>query len=186
MPTMIDHAANGRAIDDLIAWLLASPRFGPRLDPQRLGTMGHSAGGLATLLAAAGNPRIAIWVGLDPVDLRGIGMAAIPTLRAKPVILRAEPSIWNSLGNARDLARALGPACEDHLVAGANHIDPEWPTDLPAQLTIGFADETRRQQFIALAVTALKTPLLPAAPSASARPAPVHAPTPRRRVGAAA
>jgi hypothetical protein len=156
MPTAVDHAGNGKAIDELIAWLLASPEFGPRLDGRRLGTMGHSAGGLATLLAAVGNPAIGIWVGLDPVDLGGMGAAAVSGLRAKAVVIRAEPSVWNSFGNARGLVKALGPACEDHLVPQANHIDPEWPTDLPAQLAVGMADEGRRRQFVGLAVEALQ------------------------------
>ena len=36
------------------------------IDTRRIGLMGFSAGGLATVLAAADDPRAALWVGLDP------------------------------------------------------------------------------------------------------------------------
>jgi len=47
-----------------------------QIETGRVAVVGHSAGGLATLLAAADNRHIVLWVGLDPVDSGDIGAKA--------------------------------------------------------------------------------------------------------------
>jgi len=110
----------------------------------------------STLLAAADHPNVKIWVGLDPVDRDGIGLAALPRLQAQAVILRADPSSWNAQGNARSLIAALGTHCQSDLIAGAIHIDAKWPTDALAELACGKSSDQYRAAFAAHALAALK------------------------------
>ena len=123
--------------------------------------MGFSAGGLSTLLAAADDPNVKIWIGLDPVDRDGLGLAALSRLHAQPVILRAEPSSWNAQGNSRTLIEVLGTRCQTSLVPGAIHIDAEWPTDALAELVCGKSSDQNRAAFASHALAALKAALLP-------------------------
>jgi dienelactone hydrolase len=162
LPAWSDHQRNGRAINKLIDWLCTTSPHAQRIQKDRVGVMGFSAGGLSTLLAAADNSAIALWVGLDPVDRNGWGAAAAARLQAKAVILRAEPSPWNDNGNAATIERRLGGRCQSVRIPGAVHIDAEWPTDWAAELMCGRSDEQKRAAFVADAVTALKSVLMTA------------------------
>lgn len=157
LPAWADHRRNANAIPQLITHLTQS--HPDRIRPDHIGLVGFSAGGLATFLAAADDPRVRVWVGLDPVDRSGWAAAAAPRLRATPHLLLAEPSPCNANGNARSIAAALGPRAHTHLVPNATHTDPEWPTDPLAELACGKSDEARRQQFVRLTTDAL-TPML--------------------------
>jgi acetyl esterase/lipase len=161
LPTFSDHPRNARAINELIAWLRTDRSTSSRIDPSRIGAVGFSSGGLSTLLAAADNPQIRIWVGIDPVELRGLGVAAAPRFHAKAVVVRAPPSSWNHDGNALHLEQALPGGATDFVVPDAVHIDPEWPTDWRMEILMGKADEARREQFVRHAVDALRTELMP-------------------------
>jgi dienelactone hydrolase len=138
----------------------ASPQA-QRIRAEHVGVMGFSAGGLSSLLAAADNPTIAVWVGLDPVDRNGWGAAAAARFQGTAVILRAEPSPWNAHGNAAGLERALAGQCRSTLIPGAIHIDAEWPTDRAAELLCGRSDDRRRGVFVEQATAALKAELMP-------------------------
>jgi dienelactone hydrolase len=157
LPTWSDHPRNARAIGELASWLCAAAPHANHINSQQIGFMGFSAGGLSTLLAAADHPNVRIWVGLDPVDRDGLGLAALSHLSARPVILRAEPSSWNTQGNSRALIAALGPRCQTSLVPGAIHIDAEWPTDALAELACGKSSDQCRAAFAAHALVALKS-----------------------------
>jgi dienelactone hydrolase len=159
LPTYADHARNARAMGELMDWLCATPPHAGRINPRQIGVMGFSAGGLSTLLAAADHPNVTIWVGLDPVDRDDMGLAVLPRLRAQPVILRADPSSWNAQGNSRALIAALGTRCQSDLIAGAVHIDAEWPTDALAELACGKSSDEYRAAFAAHALAALKAAL---------------------------
>jgi dienelactone hydrolase len=161
LPAWSDHPRNARAIGELTVWLCATPPHATCINPQKIGLMGFSAGGLSTLLAAADHPNVKIWVGLDPVDRDGMGLAALPRLHAQPVILRAEPSSWNAQGNSRTLIEALGMRCQTDLIPDAIHIDAEWPTDALAELACGQSSDQNRAAFASHALTALKATLLP-------------------------
>src|SRR6266568_1006842 len=79
LPSHTDHRQNGHAIDDLIQLLSTNPPEKLRsaqIETGRVAVVGHSAGGLATLLAASANRHIVLWVGLDPVDSGNIGANA--------------------------------------------------------------------------------------------------------------
>ena len=158
LPARSDHARNGRFISDLRAYLCAVEPWRQRIDPSRVGLMGFSAGGLASLLSAADNPDVAIWVGLDPVDWKGIGAKASLLVKCHAVVLTAEPSACNARGNARRIIAAL-PRCDHFKVAGAVHVDAEWPTDWMAEAVCGRSTDERSSEFRRRATAALREAL---------------------------
>jgi len=164
LPAWSNHARNGRFLSELRAYLCAGVSWIQRIDPSRVGLMGFSAGGLASLLSAAEDPDLAIWVGLDPVDWKGIGTKAAPLVKCHAVVLTAEPSACNARGNSRNIIAAL-PGCEHFSVAGAVHVDAEWPTDRLAEAVCGRSTDERRSEFHRRATAALREALamLPAA-----------------------
>lgn len=126
LPTRSDHARNGAGINDVLQQLESGAAAWP-VDTTREAVMGFSAGGLSTALAAAANRRVALWIGLDPVDRGGAGAAAV-TARAFPaVLITAVPSACNANGNGAALAAALPGPWLSLAVAGASHCDPESP-----------------------------------------------------------
>ena len=154
LPTRSDHTRNGRFISDLRDYLCAIGSWRQRIDPSRVGLMGFSAGGLATLLSAADDPSLAIWVGLDPVDWNGIGTRVAPMVHSRAVVLTAKPSACNAQGNCRSIITAL-PHCEHYGIPGAVHVDAEWPTDWMAEVVCGRSMEERRREFRRRATAAL-------------------------------
>jgi hypothetical protein len=155
LPTRSDHVRNGRYISELKAYLCQGEAWVKYVDPLRVGLMGFSAGGLASLLAAAANPDLAIWVGLDPVDWKGIGVKAASQVRCQAVVLTAEPSACNAHGNSRGIITAL-PRGEHYGIPGAVHVDAEWPTDWMAEVVCGRSLEERRREFRRRATIALR------------------------------
>lgn len=146
LPAWSDHKRNARFIAQLRAHLCTSEPWRQRVIPSRVGLVGFSAGGLATLLAAAGDPEPRIWVGLDPVDHNGMGAQAAPLVKCHAVVLTAEPSACNAHGNARSIITAL-TRCEHFRIAKAVHVDAEWPTDRFAELFCGRSTEEIRCEF---------------------------------------
>jgi dienelactone hydrolase len=159
LPAWSDHARNGRAINELIAWLIAHATDDTPVDRARIAVVGFSAGGLATLLAASDNPSIDLWIGLDPVDRRGVGEAAAARLRADAVIITAEPSSCNAHGNAKNIARAFGERATVIHVPGATHADAEWPSDWKARLLCGGTSPEHQASFVRHATAALESKL---------------------------
>jgi dienelactone hydrolase len=154
LPAWSDHARNGRFISELNEYLCTAESSRWHIDPAQVGLVGFSAGGLASLLSAAGNPGLAIWVGLDPVDLNGLGVKAAPFLNCPALVLTAEPSACNAHGNARSIIAALR-RCEHIQVTGARHVDAEWPTDWLAEAVCGRATDEKRSEFLLHATAAL-------------------------------
>jgi hypothetical protein len=161
LPAWSDHVRNGRFLSDLCTYLCTDESWRPHIDPRRVGLMGFSAGGLATLLAAAHNPIPVIWVGLDPVDRNGIGARAAPLVMRRTVVLTAEPAACNAHGNARGIIAAL-PHCEHFRIAGSVHVDAEDPTDWLAEAICGRSTEEKRGEFRRRATTALRQAFWPA------------------------
>jgi dienelactone hydrolase len=155
LPSIFDNRENARVINGIIPWLFANSPHAERMDSRRIGLMGLSAGGLNTLLAAADNPLVKLWVGLDPVDHAGLGLAAAPRYKGASVILRAPPTAWNGNGNALLIEKALPNGCKDILIPDSVHIDAEWPTDIFAELAIGISTEKAREAFARNAVDAI-------------------------------
>jgi len=155
LPSRADHLRNGRFLSELRAFMVADESWTKRIDPKRIGLLGFSAGGLSSLLSAAHAPGPLIWVGLDPVDRDGLGVKASAMVQAEAVVLTAEPSPWNAHGNAMDIVAAL-PRCAHVKIAGAVHVDAEWPTSWLAELVCGRSTEEKRTGFQARATEALK------------------------------
>ena len=73
LPHALNLWGNGDAIVEAAHRLEAGALELPPLDRSRLLLIGTSAGGLATVLAAAQLPGLGGWIGLDPVDRTGTG-----------------------------------------------------------------------------------------------------------------
>lgn len=85
LPHWLRHAANADAIVALVKAI--EPEHG--LDGRPVVLIGTSAGGLASLLATDRVPRLALWIGLDPVDTLGLSEGAARGLQAPALVLRA-------------------------------------------------------------------------------------------------
>lgn len=121
--SVYDHAANGR---DLV--LLA--------DEITTGSVlyaGHSAGALASVLAATQDPDAISVIGLDLVDIWNLGVAAAPSLSVPVAGLVGVSSACNSKNNGL----AVWSAASDTRVLSigeADHCDFENPTDAACQM----------------------------------------------------
>ncbi len=155
-----DHATDGKILSALLDWLVAESQtagsaLAGRVDGSRRGVMGHSAGGLASLLAASTDSKINVMVGLDPVDVSDLGKTAAAAVKVPVTFVRAKPADCNSAGNAAAMFAGLaGPALTLEVV-DATHCDPEWPSDPACSLLCGAADDTRRTRFVRYAMATL-------------------------------
>ncbi len=154
LPTQSDHARNGRFISELQTYFGSGDSWSKRIDPSRVGLLGFSAGGMSSLLAAAESPQVKFWVGLDPVDMNGLGASAARKLGSRAVVITAEPSACNADGNARNIMAAL-PQAEQITIAGAVHVDAECPSSWLAELVCGRSTQERRDAFRLHATQAL-------------------------------
>lgn len=146
LPTWSDHARNGRFLTELRVFLLSDAAWRQRFDAERIGLLGFSAGGLSSLLSMAESPGPVMWIGLDPVDRDGLGVRAAATVQAEALVLTAEPSSCNADGNATAIAAALPRGRLVH-IAGAVHVDAEWPTSWLAELVCGRSTAEKRASF---------------------------------------
>lgn len=129
-----DHAKNGKIVSALLAELVkqgaaAGDSLQGKVDGDRRGVIGHSAGGLAVILAAAADPTIDVVVGLDPVDNGGMAVAAAPTIKVPATFILAEPGACNSNGNATAVFPKLGGPRLSLKVKGSGHCDGESPSN---------------------------------------------------------
>lgn len=129
-----DHVKNGATIQALVGEVA---RAVAKADATRIGLEGHSAGGLATTLAAAKLKPQAV-VLFDPVDNGGIGKAAFATLCSSTLVLFADPGTCNKTAEWK----GFGPTSQGPLalanVKGATHCDGEnEPRGLCAAPVIG-------------------------------------------------
>ena len=158
-PALANHALNGRVLAELVSQM-RDGRISMKMKPgKRTALVGFSMGGLTTLLAAARQPLDA-WVGLDPVDMDGTGVAVAKKLAVPCAILRSEPAAWNKHGNARQIGAALPELRFSLKVRNATHLDAESPTDLLGQLACGFVDAERQSTFKRYTIAFLRATLL--------------------------
>lgn len=148
LPSFSDHAGNGAWIaEDLVPELQAHDGVG-----DRLALVGHSAGGLATLVAAA-EVGPDLWLGLDPVDNGGLGAATEQDVSAEAVFLLGEESDCNADGSGHGWSTA-GPRTRVRF-ADATHCDFEFPSDSLCTAFCGGEDDTRRARILDYAVAFL-------------------------------
>jgi dienelactone hydrolase len=146
LPSVLDLRGNGDALARFVQDLEAGAV--PSLDVRReeVVLIGTSAGGLASLLAAAQLPNIAGWVGLDPVDRTGSGTRAASRLQSPAVVMLAEPSMCNLLTSGRSIAEALPQRWRTVDVTDASHCDFEDPTNNMCQAMCGRSSDATREE----------------------------------------
>jgi len=108
--------------------------------------IGTSAGGLASLLAAARLPGLAGWIGLDPVDRTGSGTRAASTMQSPAIVMLAEPSLCNLMTSGRAIAEALPKRWRTVDVTDASHCDFEDPTNNMCEAMCGRSSDATREE----------------------------------------
>ncbi len=142
------------------------------LGARRVIYVGHSAGGLAAVLAGRADPRTVGVVTLDVVDAEQLGVSAAQELTVPLVALSGEPSPCNADNNGLAMV-AANPHAQLERIAGANHCDFEAPTDwrcrlLCAATTAPIAtleQAARRVRIIQLTTAALQSLMSRARPN---------------------
>jgi pimeloyl-ACP methyl ester carboxylesterase len=151
LPQWIQHDANAGAIVALVKAMEAEHG----LDTRPIVLIGTSAGGLAALLATDRVPRLALWIGLDPVDTFGISEGAARKLQAPALVLRAPSGPCNVGGSARRIAEWL-PQRRTERIDGASHCDFEDTTNWRCESVCGPADPARQTLIIEEVVKAAR------------------------------
>jgi len=151
LPHWVRHEANA----DAIVALVEAVRAEQGLDALPVVLIGTSAGGLAALLATDRVPRLALWIGLDPVDTFGISEGAARNLQAPALVLRAPSGPCNVGGSARRIAAWL-PKRRTERIDGASHCDFEDTTNWRCESVCGPADAARQALIVDAAVTAVR------------------------------
>jgi dienelactone hydrolase len=144
LPHWVRHGANADAIVALVAAMAADEG----LETLPVVLIGTSAGGLAALLATDRVPRLALWVGLDPVDALGQSKAVARNLRATAVVLRAPNGACNVVGSARRIAAWLPDGHTEQRIDGASHCDFEDTTNWRCESICGPADAARQSLIV--------------------------------------
>ena len=129
LPHVVDYWRYGSALAELAKELETGALGLPPVERSRVVLIGTSAGGVASLLAAAELPGLAGWIGLDPVDRTGTAVHAAAQLTSPAVVLLAEPSGCNLFGSGRSIARAVPWLLRSTKLQGASHCDFESPTN---------------------------------------------------------
>jgi hypothetical protein len=120
--SIYDHATNGQ---DLVK-LTDAVTTGAAI------YAGHSAGGLASMIAASQDPSTRGVLGLDLVDAFSLGVSAAGSVSAPVAGLVGISSSCNSKNNGLDVYRAA-PDAQALYVTEADHCDFENPTDTLCQ-----------------------------------------------------
>lgn len=119
-----DHAQNGADLNALVAELAIGPVV----------YAGHSAGGLAAVVAAAGDDTTVALLGLDMVDNMDLGVDSAPSVSAPAFDLVGEPSQCNTTNNGLTVFGAM-PQGRALRVADADHCDFQNPADFLCGIT---------------------------------------------------
>ena len=162
LPHIVDYWRNGAALAELAKELESGALGLPPVERSRLVLIGTSAGGVATLLAAAELPGLAGWIGLDPVDRTGTAVHAASQLTSPAVVLLAEPSGCNLFGSGRSIARAVPWLLRSTMLHGASHCDFEAPTNKFCKVMCGASSSPMqvyaRQEVVRATVEMLRGP----------------------------
>lgn len=149
-----DHAKNGQDLSGLADEVAAG---------RDVLFIGHSAGGLASVLAGATSTRTRGVLGLDLVDNANLGKKTAPTITSVPVWgVHGKASSCNSQANGIAVY-AAAPKGGVVRIPSANHCDFENPTDWVCNTTCGlqlpggggggFDDAVQRKAIAALATS---------------------------------
>jgi dienelactone hydrolase len=160
LPAWADYNRNGRALAELLGKVQTGKLIVPPNLSGHAALVGFSAGGFATLLAAAGNTNVSCWIGLDPVAMGESATQAAESLDVPCSVLRAEPAPWNADGYARRTFAALPGPAFSLAVKNATHVDAENPTSHAADWACGKSDPARREVFGRYLLASLRAALL--------------------------
>jgi dienelactone hydrolase len=151
-PFSPDFDAWAAQIGAALDWLEAqnadpASRFYQQIAVDRLGALGHSAGGMATWVAAGQDSRIKATMPLDPVPANGANLAALGAALTVPSGWTGAPgSSCNASASYNQLYPLVAAGHKaQYIVANATHCDFEDPTNFLCTLTCGGASDTRRQ-----------------------------------------
>jgi dienelactone hydrolase len=158
-PTWADAPRNARALAELLAKLRSGDIAQAATSGRRAAMVGFSLGGLSTLMAAS-QAKADAWVGLDPVDMGGLGRRAATGNRIPSAVLLAEPAPWNHYGTAQRIIRSLPNPPFSLRVRGATHCDVEWPSDWLGRIACGPTETTRRDVFARYTLAFLRATLM--------------------------
>lgn len=115
----IDHEQNAADIE------LVADTYGAGAD---VAYVGHSAGGLASLLAAASDRSTLTVLGLDLTDTALLGVNAASDVSVPVASLFGEPDLCNAFGSGV-AAVAMAPTSTALRLNGSDHCDFENPSD---------------------------------------------------------
>ena len=118
--------------------------------------IGTSAGGLAALLATDRVPRLALWIGLDPVDAFGQSRDVARSLPVPALVLRAPSGACNVSGSAKRIAAWLPERHIERRIDGASHCDFEDTTNWRCESICGPADAARQALIVEETVKAAR------------------------------
>lgn len=157
LPHLADHTANARFLGALATSIIQ--RTQPDLDfgAQQVIFAGFSAGATASLVAAASSGESLGWIGLDPVDARGVAREVAAGMREPAFVIRSPPSSCNASYNFGPALARLPKVVADRVESGASHCDFEAPTDAVCTLVCGAASVERQRAIRAAVVAAART-----------------------------
>ena len=146
LPRILDLWGNGDALARFVEDLESGAVPALAVKRESVVLIGTSAGGLASLLAAARLPGLAGWIGLDPVDRTGSGTRAASKMESPAIVMLAEPSVCNLMTSGRAIAQALPRRWRTVDVTDASHCDFEDPTNNVCQVMCGRSSDAMREE----------------------------------------
>ena len=146
LPRVLDLWGNGDALARFVEDLESGAVPALAVKRETVVLIGTSAGGLASLLAAARLPGLAGWIGLDPVDRTGSGARAASNMQSPAIVMLAEPSLCNLMTSGRAIAQALPRRWRTVDVTDASHCDFEDPTNNMCQVMCGRSSDATREE----------------------------------------
>lgn len=151
-PMSPNFTAWAAQISAALDWLEAqnadpASRFYQQIAVDRLGALGHSAGGMATWVAAGQDSRIQATMPLDPVPADGADLAALGAAIAVPSGWTGAPgSSCNASASYSQLYPLVAAGHKaQYIVSNATHCDFEDPSNFLCTLVCGGTSDARRQ-----------------------------------------
>jgi dienelactone hydrolase len=146
LPKIVNLWGNGDALARFVTDLEGGAVPELAVKREHMVLIGTSAGGLASLLAAAKLPGLAGWIGLDPVDRTGSGARAAAQVQSPAIVMLAEPSLCNLMTSGRAIAEALPKRWRTVDVTDASHCDFEDPTNNMCRAMCGGSSDATREE----------------------------------------
>lgn len=119
---------NGRDLGRIVKLMHLWPKLLPaKFDPDRIFLVGHSFGGSASAIAAAGNPLVKGIIWLDPALYRRAVKGYLRRIEQPVVLIGADLKIFRSKSRHLFYNLVKGQICEVS-IQGATHFDAQQPS----------------------------------------------------------